>query len=481
MSVKKNFAYNGLLLVSQYVIPIIIFPYISRVFGVDAIGIVNWVDSTINYFILVSTLGLTLTGIREVARHKSNRGELNKVFSELLLIHILMTIIVLGVYLYIIFTYGKFKEYQSLYLVGISKLIFNIFLVEWFFRGIENFKFITIRTILIKLFYVLLIFILVKKKEDYVIYFALTCGLTVINALVNCWYARNYVSFSFKNLNLVRHLKPFLTVGFYLLLTSMYTTFNTTYLGIVSTASAVGAYTTALKVYTIILGVFSALNTVLMPRLSSLVVEKKQKDFDDLVEKSLTFVITFCFPIIVCGMSLAPHIIVLLSGFGYDSAIVCFRIILPLILIVGFAQIFSNQVLMSIKKDKEIAYISVLGAVIGIGLNLLLVKYYNEVGTSVTLLVSELLVTLCLYIMVRPILRLKKTGINLVFNLVMSVPYFFICVFVEKITHSSILILAYSFFISVVYFFVSQKLVIRNAIVLEQFDLISVRFNSEKL
>ena len=138
MSVKKNFAFNSVLLVSQYIIPLVVFPYISRIFGVEKIGLVNFVDSIVNYFILLSTLGLTLVGMRETAKNRNDRPKLNKVFSELLTVHVSMTVVVLVIYVIAIFTYDKFKENQVLYLIGASKLLFNVFLIEWFFSGMEN-------------------------------------------------------------------------------------------------------------------------------------------------------------------------------------------------------------------------------------------------------------------------------------------------------------------------------------------------------
>lgn len=475
MSVKKNFIFNGILLVSQYIIPLIVFPYVSRVFGVERIGLVNFVDSIVNYFILFSTLGLTLTGIRETAKFKNDPQKLTKVFSELVSLHIIATFFVLIAYIVCIFSFDKLRENYLLYMIGASKLLFNVFLIEWFFRGIENFKFITIRSILIKVVYVFLLFALVKEKEDYHIYFFLTCGVTVINALVNCWYAKRHVSFTVRKLNIRRHFNSFLTIGGYLILNSMYTTFNVAYLGFVSGDTSVGNYTTSLKLYTIILGVFSALNIALVPRLNSLISENRSAAFNELIEKSIVFVCTLCFPVIMFGVVLAPEIIFILSGPGFEGAVFCFRIIIPLIFVVGMAQILSNQILMSLKRDKDLVITSAFGAFIGITLNIMLVSRYAEIGTSLVVLISEVSVTFFLMYFCNKHINLKFPLKNILLNLCYSAPYVVICFLARTYIQGSVTIIVFSLVISAVYFYVSQVWLIKNELILVQVDSMKMK------
>lgn len=462
MTVKKNFFYNTILLVSQYVFPMLVFPYISRVLGVDKIGLVNFADGMVNNFILFSTMGLTITGIREIAKSKKNPDEINKVFSELLYIHLITTVIVLIGYIFSIYLYGKFSDNKVLFLVGASKLLFNVFLIEWFFRGIENFKFITARSILIKVIYVVLIFLLVKQKSDYVTYFVLTCGITVINGLVNCWYARGYVSLTLKSLNLTRHFKNFFTIGFYLILTSMYTTFNVVYLGIVSTDTSVGYYSTSLKLFTIILGLFTALNTVLVPRLSSLVAENNMRDFKQLIDKSTILISALCFPLIMYCEVLAPQIIYLIAGKGYDGAILCFRIIIPQIFLVGIAQILSNQILMSLKLDRKLAITSFCGAFVGVSLTILFVPKYKEVGTSLVVLLSEIVVTLILYYFCVVSAKIKLPIGNILKNFIFSIPYLLICYTCSLYLIKDLVVLSIAGAAALTYFIISQLFILKN-------------------
>ena len=72
-SIKKNFAYKSILTISTYLISFITFPYVARVLGVEHIGLVNFVDNTVNYFLLFATMGIGLLGVREIAAVKENK------------------------------------------------------------------------------------------------------------------------------------------------------------------------------------------------------------------------------------------------------------------------------------------------------------------------------------------------------------------------------------------------------------------------
>jgi O-antigen/teichoic acid export membrane protein len=462
MSVKKNFIYNGILLVSQYIFPMLVFPYITRIFGASTLGMVSFVDGICDYFILFSTLGLTLTGLRAVAKSRDDKEVLSKTFSELLALHLLSTLIFVGIYVVLTMTVPRMRVNSDLFYISISKLVFNVFLIEWFYRGIENFKFITLRSIIVKVLYVALIFLLVKTKADYYIYYILTCSVVVFNAIINFSFVRTKVFFVYKNLNIRQHLMSYFTVGLYMLVTSMYTSFNIGFLGFVSNNTSVGYYSTSSKLFSIIMGFFGALNTVLIPRLSSLT----QKDNDDemmaLINKSLGFLVTFCFPIIIVCLVLAKPIIHAISGAGFDGAIICFRLIIPLIFVLGLAQIFANQILMTLKKDRELLIASVTGAVLGVTLNILLVPKFKEVGTSLVLLVSEIIVTVVLYYFTIKYSSFRFPYVSVLKNLLFSIPYFCICYASLMLFSNPFLIIASASVLSGIYFVISQLFLLKN-------------------
>lgn len=462
MSIKRNFFYNSILTLSQYIIGLITFPYVSRVLGVSNIGIVSFVDNTINYFVLFSTLGIGIIGAREIARFSNDTEKRNSVFSSLVAMFMIFTFVVLVAYIVAVLCIPKFNIYKELFYIGTAKLIFTVFLIEWFYRGVENFRYITIRNIVIKLLYVCSLFVFVKNKEDYVIYFILTTGVVVINALINILYARNFVRFSFKDITLKPYFKQSFLLGSYAILTSMYTTFNVMYLGLVSGTTQVGYYWAALTIYGIILGFYSSFTGVMMPRMSSLLSQGNKNEFLQMIYKSFNVLFTICIPLVIGSVMLAPQIISILSGDEYKGAIIPMQIIMLLILVVGIAQILAIQVLMPMQKDKLILSASVIGASIGILLNLLLVRTFGSIGTALVLLISETSVT-SYYIYI-----VCKNGIldfpwkSLVNNLLYSIPYFFICCTALLLFDRTILIFLFAGLASSIYFILINKYILKN-------------------
>jgi putative LPS biosynthesis related flippase len=392
-SIKKNFAYKSVLTLSTYLINFITFPYVARVLGVERIGLVNFVDNTVNYFLLFATMGVGLLGVREIAAVKEDKKRRDQVYSSMLALNLLFTLVSLGIYLLCISTIPKLCQYDELFYIGTAKILFTVFLVEWFFTGVENFRYITLRSILIKVLYIISVFLFVRDTSDYRLYFILTVGVVVLNALINQLYIRKFVRVRWNNIQLFKYLKQNVTLGIYTLMTSMYLTFNVMYLGLVSNNTEVGYYTTAFKLYSVILGFFTAFTNVMLPRMSSLLANGEKDRFQELVNRSFSVMATCCIPLILCNMILAPQIIYILSGPGYEGAILPMRIIMPAAFAVGMAQVLAIQVLMPMKKDKVLLVASIIGAVVSLLINLLVVPSVASVGSAIVLVCSEAVVT----------------------------------------------------------------------------------------
>lgn len=388
-SINNNFFYNSVLTTANYIFPFITYPYISRVLGVENIGLCNFVDSIINYFIIFSMMGMSVLGIREIARVSDNRDELNSTFSSLLFLNSIMTVVMLVALIVSTLVVSDLHENWNLMCVGAVKLIFNLFLIEWLYRGLEEFKYITIRTVIVRSLYVISIFFFVKTKNDYLYYYLLSTLTIVLNAVINVKYSKKFVKFSFKVIDIKKYIRPFMSLGIYRILTSMYTSFNVTYLGFMAGNVEVGYYTTATKLYQILLSLFTAFTGVMMPRMSYLVEKNDVEEFKRLANKSLTFLLLFTIPIIMYSIVDASGIVRIVAGSEYGGAIFPMQLIMPLMLIVGLEQIYIEQMLMPLKKDKVVLVNSIVGAVIGVLLNILFVPRLHSIGSAIVLIASE--------------------------------------------------------------------------------------------
>lgn len=462
MGIKKNFVFSSILTVSNFIFPLLVFPYVTRVLGVSNIGLCNFVDSIINYFILFSMLGISIIGIREVAKTKKNIEQLKKTFSSLFLLNVISTFVMLLILIVATIFVPKLFENKEMMLLGGIKLIFNLFLTEWFFKGLEDFKYITIRSVIIKSVFVISVFIFVRDQGDVQVYYALICGMVVLNAFINWNYRKRFISFSFKNVSFTTYVKPYFTMGSYMVLTSMYTSFNVAYLGFVSGNIEVGYYTTATKLYGVLLAFFTAFTAVMLPRMSALVAEGKIDEVKRLTARSYEALIAFSIPLIIISTIFAPQIIRLIAGPGYEGAILPMRIVMPLMLIIGIEQILIIQLLMPLKKDNIILINSIIGASVGILLNILLVSSLKSVGSSIVWICAEISVLIVAQYFVKKALNINFPLKKILLNFLYALPLATILLYLNTFKLTEFIILIMAAILSIIYVGLIQFFIIKN-------------------
>ncbi|MCH5238624.1 MAG: oligosaccharide flippase family protein [Muribaculaceae bacterium] len=466
MGIKKNILYTSVLTTSNYLFPLIIYPYVSRVLGVENIGLCNFIDSVINYFILISMMGVNIMGTRQIAIDKAQDQSLNKAFSSLLWLTFITTAIAFILLIILTYSIKELNENKDLMWYGAIKLVSNFLLIEWFYKGIEEFKFITIRTLIVKIIYIVFIFLLVKERKDYSIYYLLSVLMITANAIINISYSRHFASFVVRLVSIKPYIKSFIILGGYFFLTSLYTTFNIVYLGFVSNDTQVGYYTTAAKLYSILLSLFSGVSTVIMPRMSNLLAQNKIEEFKSLLSKTTDYLFTFGIPLVIFTTILAPNIIYLISGPGYEGATTPMRIIMPLMIIIGYEQIQVIQCLMPLRKDKNIIINSGVGAVVGILLNLLLVKHLLAVGSAITWFIAELSILVLSQIIMKRELNVnfpskvfsKAVGSNL------PLIFILILIYLPLRNYENVIVLGVCLVVTIIYFISVQLFILKNPI-----------------
>lgn len=465
MGVKKNIFYSTFLTGANYIFPLITYPYISRVLGPANLGENEFALRIVGYFLLFASLGITTVGTREIAKCKSEGETTSHVFSSILLLNIITTVVVLAVYFLCLLTVEPFQRVRTLLLIGSVQLAFTPFLIEWLYKGMEDFPYITKRTLAVRVIYIISIFVFVHTDEDLAVYFALTICSMVINALFNWGYKRKYVRFTLKGLHLRPYLKPFITYGVYSLLTSMYISFNVLFLGMVSTSLQVGYYSAATKLFSVILAFFTSFSAVMMPRMSHLFQEKDTTHSKHLIFKSFEMLYPLAFSLILIGEFFAPEIITILSGTGYEGAILPFRIILPLILIIGTEQILIVQILTPMGKDKAVLTNSIVGSIFGVGLNFLLVPHLGCTGSAIVWLCSELAVfTSALYFVVKAQGNAIPLSLLIKNIVILSVPAMAI-VLMKQMSVNGYICFVTGVLLTVVYTLITQAFIMKNSII----------------
>ena len=407
MGLKKNILYNSVLTISNYIFPLIVYPYVSRVLGVTNIGLCNFIDSIINYVILFSMMGITIMGNRIIAEDRARNESLDSSFSSIFALNSISTLVSLGILFVGVILVPELSQQKEMMCYGGIKVVSNFLLIEWFYRGLEDFKYITIRTIFVKCLYVVAIFLLVKSETDYKIYYLLTVLMVSFNAVINIWYSRNFAKFKFRLIKFKTILKPFFLLGAYMLITSFCRSFNTVFLGFVKNDTQVGYFTTATKLFSIFLALFTAATVVIMPRMSNLLASEEIEVFKSLLKKTIKILFDFSIPLIIFSIIFSPQIIYLISGPGYEGASTPMRIIMLMILINGYEQITVIQCLMPLNKDKIIMYISSGGAVVSIVLNILLVPTLESVGAAIAMTSAEFTVLVLSQVYMNKYIQIK--------------------------------------------------------------------------
>lgn len=471
-SIKKNLVYNILLSVSNLLFPLVTFPYAARILGPEGIGVVNFAQNFCQYFILIAALGIPTYGNREIAKVRDDIGARSKIFVEICIIKVISTFGVLIPYFIIIFSVTKFSDYSILYYWGAFYILVNLTTIEWFFSGLENFRYITIRSILVKGASVIFMFLFVKNVNDITPYFLIIILSTLVNGLFNIYYAAKFVRFNFKwsQLQLKKHIAPLTLLFSYFLAISMYSMLDTILLGLLSTNMAVGFYTSANRLIKICLMMITSLGDVLVPRLTKEVANKNYSEIRRLINKSSNFVFTFGIPMAAGIFILAPELIVIFSGKEFLPAVNTIRILSMLIPIIGLANIFAGQILIPLAKDKLLLIGSIIGGVISFLFNIVLIPLLKENGAAISIVFAETSVMLFALFFAKKLLSFPLSLQTFFKNLFTIAPYFFIATLSRYFLNSPVLIVLITVLAALPTFIIAQVYFINNSLIKENIN-----------
>ena len=417
-SVKVNYILNLINTGTQMLFPLITFPYVCRVIEADGIGQINFFQSIISYISLFTCLGIPMYAIREIARDRSDVVQMNRTAMEILLLHSMLTLVGYAIVAILCLTVPQIQVNIPLFLILSLTIFFTAIGCEWFYRGIEDFKYITIRGLIIKTVSVVLLFIFVKSKTDLLYYGCYTVFGVLGGNIFNFFRLRKYIhreNIIFSELHIKRHVKPVLKVFSFSVVTSIYLQLNTVLLGFLKNALAVGYFAAATKVMQMLLMMSSCLGSVMMPRASHLIAENKEAEFNRLIQKSYDFTLAIALPMTIGLIFCAPSLITALCGVKFEHSILPSQIIAPIILMVAISNVFGIQVLFPKGKINIVTLCCGIGAVADLILNLCLIPFFSYIGTSIAYLGAEVATTVSMYFIGRryiPIIYFKKSHLT---------------------------------------------------------------------
>lgn len=428
MSLKKNYFYNTANQLLTMIVSIVTVPYVSRILGVTNIGIYSYTYSIVSYFVMFITLGLNNYGNREVAKVRDNKVELNKKFSSIYLMQLLIGIFILIIYfIYIVFFVHNNK---IIFIIQTIFVISAILDINWLLYGLEVFKITAIRNMAISLINLIGILIFVRNKECLYVYTLVLSLGTLANQLVAWGYIKKKITFvRVKKEDILKHIKPNLILFIPIIAVSLYKIMDKVMLGNMINMSQVGFYESSEKIIRIPTILISSLGTVMLPRMTNIYANNNKTEGNLFIKKSIEIAMilssSLCFGI----MSISKEFVPLFYGKGYEICIYLYLILLPSCVFLAFSSVIRTQFLIPTGKEKIYIKAVILGAITNLVINIILIPRFASIGAAIGTLCAEMVVCISQAIDIR-----KEIPVNEYFR--NNLCYIFLGIFMFFILYS---------------------------------------------
>ncbi|MGY3820472.1 flippase [Ligilactobacillus salivarius] len=442
-SLGVNAILNGLRNMLNLLFPLITFPYVSRVLSVRSIGIYNFSNSIITYFLLIASLGISVYSVREGAKYRDNKEELGKFASEVFSINIVSTIVSYLLLILLTISIPKLSSVSTVIAIFSLQIAFTTLGTEWIFSIYEEYAYITLRSIFFKLISLLMMFVFVKNKNDVAIYAAITVFATVGSNVLNYIKAKRIITFNFTlDMNLKRHIKPIMIIFASNIAVLIYVNSDITLLGFFKSSYDVGLYSVSVKIYSLVKTVLSSILIVTIPRLSMLWGKEKYEEYFKVLKQIYNVLLILIVPAMIGIISMSKQIILVISGNKYVEASVSLKILSVALIFSIISWLFNECVLIPTKLEKYTFYGTLTSALLNIILNIFFIGKWGINAAATTTVVSELIGMILSIYFARNIVKIGELVENHLGCIVGSVAIYVEC--------SIINIFIYNAFISVI-------------------------------
>lgn len=388
-SLGKNAIFNVAYKCLNVVFPLITMIYVSRVLLPDGVGKVASAQNIIAYFVIIASLGLPAYGVKKIAECRDNREYCSKTFSELFVINVISTLLCSFIYIIMIFSVGFFYSKIVISMVVGIQLFANFINIDWLYQGFEEYKYIMMRSLTIKIISLIAVFAFIHTQDDYIIYALITTLSLVANFVFNAIHLPHFVSLCIQNLDIKRHIKPVLTLLAASIAIEIYTLADTTMLSVFKGDEIVGYYSNATKCVSIVRIMIAASCAVFLPRLNYYIGHNQLLEFNSLAKKGIKLLCAISIPAALGIAVLSDNFVYILFGDAYAQSVTSMQILSLSIITVAISNFTGYQILLSVGKEKILLYSTIIGALINILLNSVLILPYGHYGASIASVISE--------------------------------------------------------------------------------------------
>lgn len=395
-----------------YVLPLITFPYLTRVLGPERFGLIAFAQAFVTYFQMITAYGFDLSATREISINRDDEVQLSKIFSSVMSTKFLLMILSFISLSLIISAIDTFRVNWILYFFTFGLVIGNFLMPSWFFLGIEKMKYISILNIVTNLIFTVSIFIFIRGSADYIYVPLINSIGSIIIGIIGVRIVLKDFKIKFQipsTEDIINQLKRGGHIFISTVAISFYTTTNIFVLGIFASNAVVGYYSAADKIIYVAIRLLGPVSQSLYPHISSIAVKSKE-DANNFIKKIIVYIGSFTFIISIITFFAAGLILNILAGSQYESSIIILRILSFLPFIVGLSNVFGVLFLIALGYAKRVSRVQLI---VGVCYPLLLVPmtyYLKDIGTALSYLIVESIITLLFWKMYRNVINELKTG-----------------------------------------------------------------------
>lgn len=403
-SVKFNFIMNFILTLSNFIFPLITFPYVSRILQASGLGKVGFATSVVAYFSMIAMMGIPTYGIKACAKIRDDGYKLTKTVYELLILNTVFLVLALTLLLLSVIFIDKLYLDKELYIILAFSMLFNVLGVEWLYKALEQYSYITIRSIFFKIASLVLLFIFVKESNDILPYVMLTVLASVGAGILNFYHLRRIITLhkiAFEQLDIKKHIKPSFTFFLLTISITIYVNLDSVMLGFITDDTNVGYYSAAVKIKQILVSLVTSLGAVMLPRLAFYYEQKRFDEFEALVKDALGFIFIVSLPLIIYFTLYAQDAILLLSGESFLASIEPMQIIMPTVFFIALSNLMGWQILVPMDREKQIVFSTIIGAIVGGIINIFAIPYLGVNGAAIANLCAECTVVIVQVVLLR--------------------------------------------------------------------------------
>ncbi len=387
----------------QYLLPLITFPYLTRVLGPANFGKVAFAVAFITYFQILTDYGFNFSATREISIHRDETERVSRIYSSVMVTKTILLAVTFMAMLVTVFLIDRFRSDYLLYIFTYGLVVGNLLFPVWFFQGVERMRYISILRIVSSLIYTALIFLAVRGPGDY-LYVPLINSAGFIAAGL---YSQRIVMREFGVKFMIpspSDIREQLLEGWHLFIStlaiSLYTTSNRFILGLLVSSATLGYYAVAEDITRALQGIVSPISQAIYPYFSRIQKDDRERAKYEL-RKMLIFMGVLTFGLSVALVFLAPLIVGILAGPSYGESIPLLQILVFIIFAIGVNNILGVQGLVSFGYKEKFTRIVIFAGVVHIGLLLGLVMLLGSGGAAVAVVTTEIIIGIIEYIILR--------------------------------------------------------------------------------